>query len=135
MSIGTQINSAPLHLFAYPLTTRFAPEGRKKEPRMAEKTERIVMRVTPEEKALLKQRQSETTLKSVSDYIRNMTFGYKIVSNHTTQEKQLLGEVKAGLNQLQRLRNLVHKDARPQLLFEMESIIKDIKKIIHDWES
>lgn len=102
---------------------------------MAEKTERIVMRCTPEEKALLKQRQSETTLKSVSDYIRNMTFGYKIVSNHTTQEKQLLGEVKGGLNQLQRLRNLVHKDARPQLLFEMENIIKDIKKIIHDWES
>lgn len=102
---------------------------------MAEKTERIVMRCTPEEKALLKQRQSETTLKSVSDYIRNMTFGYKIVSNHTTQEKQLLGEVKAGLNQLQRLRNLVHKDARPQLLAEMENIIKDIKKIIYDWES
>lgn len=102
---------------------------------MAEKTERIVMRCTPEEKALLKQRQSETTLKSVSDYIRNMTFGYKIVSNHTTEEKQLLGEVKGGLNQLQRLRNLVHKDARPQLLFEMETIIKDIKKIIYDWES
>lgn len=99
------------------------------------RSERIVMRVTPREKALLEQRLSDTTLKSVSDYIRNMTFGYKVVSEHTTEEKQLLGAVKGGMNELQRLRNLIHKDARPQLLFELEQILGNLKTIIHDWES
>ena len=103
----------------------------KKETR----SERIVMRVTPREKALLEQRLSETTLKSVSDYIRNMTFGYRVVSDHTTEEKQLLGAIKGGMNELQRLRNLIHKDARPQLLAELELLIHNLKSIIHGWES
>lgn len=98
------------------------------------RTERIVMRVTPKEKALLKKRQSDTTLGSVSDYIRNMTFGYKIVSRYTTKEKQEIGEIKGGINQLQRLRNLLNKEQRPELLAELDQIIKDLKKKVHGWE-
>jgi len=99
---------------------------------MAKRTERIEMRVTPYEKALLQQRMSETNLDTLADYIRSMTFGYKIVSKQTTEEKQTLGAIKNGLLDLQRLRNLIHKDARFELLQELESVIKNLKSIIDD---
>jgi hypothetical protein len=99
---------------------------------MAKRTERIEMRVTPYEKALLQQRMSETNLDTLADYIRSMTFGYKIVSKQTTEEKQTLGAIKNGLLDLQRLRNLIHKDARFELLQELEYVMKNLKSIIDD---
>jgi hypothetical protein len=99
---------------------------------MAKRTERIEMRVTPYEKALLQQRMSETNLDTLADYIRSMTFGYRVVSKQTTEEKQTLGAIKNGLLDLQRLRNLIHKDARSELLQEIDGVIKNLKGIIDD---
>ena len=86
------------------------------------------MRVTPYEKALLKQRLSETNLDTLADYIRNMTFGYKIVSKQTTEEKQLFGDIKNGLRELQNLRNLIHKEARPELLSKLDAVLNRSKQ-------
>lgn len=99
---------------------------------MAKRTERIEMRVTPYEKALLQQRMSETNLDTLADYIRSMTFGYKIVSKQTTEDKQTLGEIKNGLRDLQRLRNLIHKDARVELLQNIDEILVRIRQILDD---
>jgi len=99
---------------------------------MAKRTERIEMRVTPYEKALLKQRLSETNLDTLVDYIRNMTFGYKIVSKQTTEEKQLLGEIKNGLRDLQNMRNLIHKEARPELLNKLDIVLNRLKEVLDD---
>jgi len=99
---------------------------------MAKRTERIEMRVTPYEKALLQQRMSETNLDTLADYIRSMTFGYKIVSKQTTEDKQTLGEIKNGLRDLQRLRNLIHKDARAELLQNIDEILVRIRQILDD---
>ena len=101
---------------------------------MAKRTERIEMRVTPFEKALLKQRLSETNLDTLADYIRNMTFGYKIKSKESSEEKQTLGEIKNGLRDLQKLRNLVHKDCRADLLENLDNVLMRIKKILDDRE-
>lgn len=111
-------------LVLFPTVTKFCT--------MAKRTERIEMRVTPYEKALLQQRMSETNLETLADYIRSMTFGYKVVSKQTTEEKQTLGAIKNGLLDLQRLRNLIHKDARAELLQELEEVIKNLKSIIDD---
>lgn len=99
---------------------------------MAKRTERIEMRVTPYEKALLQQRMSETNMDTLANYIRSMTFGYKIVSKQTTEEKQTLGEIKNGLRDLQNLRNLVHKDARAELLENLDDILIRLKKLLDD---
>lgn len=99
---------------------------------MAKRTERIEMRVTPYEKALLKQRLSETNLDTLADYIRNMTFGYKIVSKQTTEEKQLFGDIKNGLRELQNLRNLIYKEARPELLSKLDAVLNRLKEVLND---
>jgi len=99
---------------------------------IANKTERIEMRITPDQKLLLKQRLSETNLDTIADYVRSMTFGYKIVSKQTTEEKQTLGEIKNGLRDLQRLRNLVHQDARAELLQNLDEIVNRLKNILDD---
>jgi len=99
---------------------------------MAKRTERIEMRVTPFEKTLLKQRLSETNLDTLADYIRKMALGYKIKSKQSTEEKQLFGEIKNGLRDLQNLRNLVHKDARAELLENLDDILIRLRKLLDD---
>lgn len=99
---------------------------------MAKRTERIEMRVSPEEKMRLRYRLSETNLDTLADYIRSMVLGYKIESRLSTEEKQTLGEIKNGLHDLKRLRNLIHQDARAELLDQLDDVLKRISKILDD---
>ena len=102
--------------------------------RRTKRTERIEMRVTPFEKTLLKQRLSETNLDTLADYIRKMALGHKIKSKQSTEEKQLFGEIKNGLRDLQNLRNLIHKDARAELLENLDHILIRLRKSLDDRE-
>lgn len=101
---------------------------------MAKRTERIEIRVTPYEKDLFLKRMSESNVDTLADYIRRVALRYKISTNQSTEEKQTLGAIKNGLLDLQRLRNLVHKDARPELLQELDIIVQNLKKIFDDRE-
>lgn len=128
--------------------SRFAPLGRKKahpmeeannmgRPKTTALRERkyeVKVRFNEMELSLLKRRSEQANYRQLSPYLRDAGLAHQH-GRLTVEERNLIGSLKQDLTDLQRLRNLIAKDARPELLVGLEILLKQLKRRLYDWES
>ena len=122
-------NFAPLHLILWEQRlSRFAPDGRKSVKILqVNKDKEIKLRLSEEDKKEIEKRAKKTGL-SMSEYLRRTALNRKINVRFSDEEIEAWKNLTSISNSLKNLSNILNKEHREHLIFEIRNINEQIKK-------